>query len=161
MLTAELLLRWKGAFQVVLPVLLALDMVHSIYYVAGLYQDRLEVRAEVLFLACKSAEKSAHRTKPNKFCDRTGKKRTLQRRAQKYFLSCNVCCTIARTKISFCGQKQSLQPLRPLVVADPRQASNQTVMLATAQLEMRQLKRRRTLPYFMMFSSSLESLPRK
>ncbi|KAL0017876.1 hypothetical protein WJX77_003226 [Trebouxia sp. C0004] len=42
MLSAELLLRWKGAFQVVLPVLLALDMVHSIYYVAGLYQDRLE-----------------------------------------------------------------------------------------------------------------------
>ena len=57
MLTAELLLRWKGAFQVVLPVLLALDMVHSIYYVAGLYQDRLEVRAEVLFLACKSARR--------------------------------------------------------------------------------------------------------
>ena len=56
MLTAELLLRWKGAFQVVLPVLLALDMVHSIYYVAGLYQDRLEVRAEVLCLACKSAK---------------------------------------------------------------------------------------------------------
>ncbi|DBA77274.1 TPA: hypothetical protein ACH3X2_14283 [Trebouxia sp. C0005] len=42
MLTAELLLRWKGAFQVALPVLLAMDMVHSIYYVAGLYQDRLE-----------------------------------------------------------------------------------------------------------------------
>jgi len=55
MVTAELLLRWKGAFQVVLPVLLALDMVHSIYYVAGVYQDRLEVRAEELFLACMSA----------------------------------------------------------------------------------------------------------
>lgn len=57
MLTAELLLRWKGAFQVALPVLLAMDMVHSIYYVAGLYQDRLEVRAEVLFLACESSKK--------------------------------------------------------------------------------------------------------
>jgi hypothetical protein len=119
MLTAELLLRWKRAFQVVLPVLLALDMVHSIYYVAGLYQDRLEVRAEVLFLACKSARNLHLRTKHDICCDRTGKKRILQRQAQKCFLSCNVCCTIARTKTSFCGQKQSLQPLRPLVVADP------------------------------------------
>ncbi len=167
MLTAELLLRWKGAVQVVLPVLLALDMVHSICYVAGLYQDRLEVRAEVLFLACKSAIILHLETKHDMYYDRTGKKRILLRQAQKCFLSCKVCCTIARTKISFCGQKQLLQPLRKLVVADPpwlmlsHQASNQTVTLAPAQLQMCQLKKRWILPHFMMFSSSLDLLPRK
>ena len=112
-------------------------------------------------------KKSALRTKHNTYCDRTGKKKILWRHAQKCFLSCNMYCTIARTRISFCGQKQSLQPLRPPVVADPPwlmlscQASNQTVMLATAQLEMYQLKRRWTLPRVMMFSFSLDLLPRK
>ena len=43
MLPAEFLLYWKRAFRVVLPVVLAMDMLHSMYYVAGLYQKRLQV----------------------------------------------------------------------------------------------------------------------
>ena len=43
MLPPEFLLYWKRAFRVVLPVVLAMDMVHSMYYVAGLYQKRLQV----------------------------------------------------------------------------------------------------------------------
>ena len=40
MLPVDVLLRWKRTFRVVLPFLLAVDMVHSMYYVAGLYKKR-------------------------------------------------------------------------------------------------------------------------
>ena len=44
MLPVDLWLRWKRTLQVVLPVLLTLDMVHSMHYVATLYRERLKVR---------------------------------------------------------------------------------------------------------------------
>lgn len=40
---ADFVLYWKRTFRVVLPMVLAVDMVHSMYYVAGLYQKRLQV----------------------------------------------------------------------------------------------------------------------
>ena len=40
---ADFVLYWKRTFRVVLPMVLAVDMVHSMYYVAGLYQKRVQV----------------------------------------------------------------------------------------------------------------------
>lgn len=88
MLTAELLLRWKDAFRKVLPVLLALDMVHSIHYVAGLYQDRLKVRVTIFLAGC--AGRTLGFQQIIRVLSRNGRKRILQRQVQKSLLPCTM-----------------------------------------------------------------------